>query len=338
MAWSLLVALILTGALVLRILAEILIRLFPGMILTGSTSEIIITRMPGPIGLTLGGFLLVATGFCVGWITGKKYPTQPWFAGMIAGAGICIVEIILSLVKIGTIARLVGFSTGTAKLDWPYSVMLIVVMVPLCGVSAWAAAGYGHERVETGSFSKTLIVVGCTLAGLILLVAAFGFMTKKSRTYTNAEVTKAFQNMENSGGWKGNIGYWEPGDPKYHSLATLEYDGDYGLTVKEPTTNQTVHHYSSANYVTSISYDQAYFYADDPNFGADILKPSRSANVKVIDHFACIWDGKGGTVAEIEAPVKDFPLLAYLAKQVPGSPTLGGRYDVPWLHLDRRTV
>ncbi|HEY5493338.1 MAG TPA: hypothetical protein VIK15_01995 [Candidatus Anoxymicrobiaceae bacterium] len=151
--WGPLLAVSAGGFVVLRILAEIIVRFYPGKDLLEADGLVKITGMPSPFGIVVGVVGVIAIAVAVGWLAGKLYPTRAVMAGALAGLSVVVLEVVFSLIKLGAVARLTSLS-GRSTFNWPYSFMLLILFVLAGAAAGYGSGGFGMERTETADLKR----------------------------------------------------------------------------------------------------------------------------------------------------------------------------------------
>ncbi|HEY5531076.1 MAG TPA: hypothetical protein VIK22_03655 [Candidatus Anoxymicrobiaceae bacterium] len=301
-------------------------RFFPGGSFLGGGTKLIESKMPNPFGLFLGAVIVIATATAVGWLTAKFYKERPVLFGVIAALAVCALELFFSIMHLGAIARLVGYAHPGTALNWPYTVMLTMVFVLCSGFAAWGSAGFGMERVSTAGLKKTVMVVGGTVLGLLLLMTVVGGAIRLTRRYTNTGIEASWRWMSTQDAFGGRFMYYDTtGEHNGALLGSIVYTylGAYAINIADPDTSKSVSHvvkYGDGSYSATGDGEPK---PEPNNLGVELLNNNtRPKAIKVTDQFSGTWAGKACTVVEISGDIRDVPILNTIAAKAPGSPTM----------------
>lgn len=283
------------GFVLLRLLAEIIVRFFPGKDLMFTSGQIKITGMPSPFGIILGIIAILTIAVAVGWLAGKLYPTNGVLAGALAGFVTVVFEVVFDLIKLGAVARLTTLN-GPAKFNWPYCFMLLLLFVLAGAAAGYGSAGFGMERTETAGMKRSVTVIAGVAVGVVLLIGILGLGLRVTKKYTTDDLKRAYGGAMN-----------EP-NADFYSIVR----GQPGVTLVAVTDGRTL---TMTNPTTKAV-------TTEPNMvvGGGLFAPEQLQTVKVGWHWAGTWDGKAMTVAEITGSLKQAGVLKKVAAVCQGSP------------------
>jgi hypothetical protein len=328
-AYGAFIAIVLGGFVLLRLTAEMLVRFYPGRsFLGGDGVKLVASRLPGPLGVLFGSIMVLVIAVAAGWLIGKFYKERPVLFGALAGLAITGVEFFYSICRIGAIARLMGYAHGTPSVNWPYTVMLGIILVGGAGFAAWGSSGFGMERVGTAGLKRTVLIVGGTAVGLLVLMTAVGGLIRVTRSYTNSVIEVSYRWLDNLDSWGAQfVAFERPDQNNGAGVASIQfvYLGSYQVQLRDLKTEKITTHvvtYDGAAY--SVTGD-AEPVAEKRNLGVELFdSTTRPKYMKVKDQWAGTWNGKACTVVEVSGDVRDVPILNNIVGLLPWKPSLTG--------------
>lgn len=250
--------------------------------------------------------------------------------GTLCGFSVFLVETILSLARVGAIAHLLQYTRGTSAFDWSYLFSLMLILTVTGAIAGWASSGMGFERVKRSGVKFAAVSAIAVVGGLVVIVAAYGFIVTITRSHSVAPISRTFTYLENETDWIGGIRFTAPEGQEDINLGSIRYANyvGYVFLLVDPATGAQQLHKVANNRKAYASLDDGETWTYDTHpMAANFISGAGAQTLRFESEWAGFWNGKSVTCIEATGNNQDFPLLEAMVDKIPSKPSLNSAGD-----------
>lgn len=344
--YAMVFAIAVAGALYFRIIAEMLVRMFAQKSISLSTSfQVLASNTVSVLGLAFGATVVAVASLLLGGLVGNRYREHGALMGAIMAVILCAIECLLSLLRVGSIARITELVTGKPGFNWGYFMAAFVLITVLSSFAGWLGSSTNLTRMRESPFSVVATAASIVLIAILLAIGVTGTIVTAERGGSSEGVRNAFVSMNAEEGWVADI-YSVTRDGEKDFLAKILYQKGmgYSLQMVDPEGEGTIY-YSLTPEGKGYLFYSKYSEEWEPTrtqTGVDIFNPEKADRFQPGESHGGKLFNQKAVYHEVKGDPRDYAFVDLLTSQIQGAPLLALKNQpfsgVVWTDGDNKRV